>query len=386
MAAILESTPAKVSSARRPEAAAHRLDYVDSLRAIAALLVVFDHVFMTNYPLPQRPAAGWGSHVYWLAYGHFGVALFIILSGFCLMLPVIRHDGHLKGGFLSFLKRRIGRIIPPYYLSMGIILLLGATIMRPVGLTWDRTGQGSLLDVALHLTMLHHLTPNNWATINTPYWSLAVEWWIYFAFPLLLLGWRKVGPGITMLAATIVGVALYLPARAALPAACPQFVVLFAIGMLAAEIAYSPKHADLRQRVRWDIFAALGFACVVGLFASHTPWNIDEAWGDLAMSVFVLPLLIVASRPGLCQRLLSAKPLVALGAMSYSLYLMHIPFINLFWRYGVTPFHHALSGERGAMALLFVGVPIIIACCYGFFLAFERPFLRRRGVHLPSSR
>ena len=358
----------------------HRLDYVDSLRAIAALMVVFDHIFIATYPLPRRPASGWGSHVYWLAFGHFGVALFIILSGFCLMLPVIRHDGVLKGGFRSFLKRRIWRIIPPYYLSMGLLLLLGATLMRPVGLSWDRTGHGTLLDIALHLSMLHHLTATHWSTINTPYWSLAVEWWIYFVFPLLLLGWRKVGPWITLLLTTIAGVALYLPARGILPASCPQFVILFAIGMLAAEIAYSSRYARLRHRVRWDILAAAGFACLIGLFVSKSPWTIDEGIGDLAVAAFILPLLVVASRPGPCQHCLSFKPLVALGGMSYSLYLMHIAGINLFWRYAVMPLHGLLPGEYGAMALLFIGTPVIILGCYGFFLAAEKPFLKKKNV------
>src|SRR5436853_35532 len=65
----------------------------------------------------------------WLYFGHFGVVVFIVLSGFCLMLPVVRGDGTLRGGIAAFFKRRTLRIVPPYYVAIGLSLLLIVTLI-----------------------------------------------------------------------------------------------------------------------------------------------------------------------------------------------------------------------------------------------------------------
>lgn len=62
-------------------------------------------------------------------YGHSAVATFIVLSGFSLMLPIARSSEEtLKGGMLGYLKRRSLRILPPYYVALGLSLLLIALV------------------------------------------------------------------------------------------------------------------------------------------------------------------------------------------------------------------------------------------------------------------
>ncbi|MBD0258097.1 MAG: acyltransferase family protein [Cytophagales bacterium] len=77
------------------------LRYLDGLRAAAALFVVLHHAWLE---------AGQAYQVL----GHYAVGLFIVLSGFCLMLPVVRGDGTLPGGPIHFMRKPARPKQPPY--------------------------------------------------------------------------------------------------------------------------------------------------------------------------------------------------------------------------------------------------------------------------------
>src|SRR6266567_178843 len=105
-----------------------RLDYVDGIRATAALYVALTHAYNyagvnTNPDAPRwlKLASGW------LGYGHYAVDVFIVISGFCLMFPVVASPGgDLRSGLGRYFKRRALRILPPYYaalfLTLGLIV------------------------------------------------------------------------------------------------------------------------------------------------------------------------------------------------------------------------------------------------------------------------
>lgn len=121
----MDITQSHVSSSLSVPARLH-LNYVYGLRALAALYVVSVHTF------PRV----WGDHApkgflkilaKVLAQGHFAVSAFIVISGFCLMLPVLKNHLQLPGGSIRFFKKRAWRILPPFYitflLSLGILEL-----------------------------------------------------------------------------------------------------------------------------------------------------------------------------------------------------------------------------------------------------------------------
>ena len=113
-----------------------RFDYLDSLRALAALTVVVLHA-VQQYGLGLDD---WGvaSVRGWLGAGavdagivlayerlvrwaFFAVQVFIIISGFSLMITVARSpDGRLGGGLRDFFARRARRILPPYYAALAL--------------------------------------------------------------------------------------------------------------------------------------------------------------------------------------------------------------------------------------------------------------------------
>jgi peptidoglycan/LPS O-acetylase OafA/YrhL len=125
------STAAPAADIPKPEmtgsAGRLRLGFLDGLRGLAALYVMFAHVYYLQSAEVGRlhwhlPRAVWLA-TGWAAAGRSAVAIFIVLSGFCLMIPVARSaDGTISGGVWEYLKRRARRILPPYYAAMAFSL------------------------------------------------------------------------------------------------------------------------------------------------------------------------------------------------------------------------------------------------------------------------
>ena len=116
--ALLKTQPAcrpyPALTGSRP-AAGHR-DFLDGVRAIAALWVVLSHLWII--PFGMNAHDGWlGRLTNWTLYSHFAVDVFIVVSGFCLILPVAR-TGALEGGAWPFFRRRARRILPPFYAAL----------------------------------------------------------------------------------------------------------------------------------------------------------------------------------------------------------------------------------------------------------------------------
>ena len=369
------------------------LGYLDSLRALAALYVV---IFHTNVqidfykPQPAKLNAIQSKFVQLCSLGPYAVIFFIVLSGFCLMMPVIRNQGHLRGGLYTFFKRRAERILPPYYLACLFSLAFIFTILsQKTGKPWDVVLGVTWPDILTHLLVVHNISTAYSVKINPVFWSIAVEWQIYFLFPVLLFFWRRFGLGPMIVGATALSCALSwaLQQRAWMwpNALNVHFVGLFVLGMAAsvASFSTSSRAYALARRVSWAIalpLATLLTGAVIFYAATHG-WNrhvpLVLATNLLAGAWSALLLVSVSLRPqGALRRALDWKPLVFVGTFSYSLYLIHAPLLQLIWQYGTSRLH--LSRFNEFMLLLAVGLPMIVAASYFFFLLAERPFLRSR--------
>lgn len=362
------------------------LGHLDGLRGLAALFVVLHHTWLTVWPsLYATPSSAVGSATRFLAFGHFAVVVFIVLSGFCLALPIAR-SGRLEGGVRGFLRRRARRLLPPYYASFALSLLLVWTLIgRRTGTHWDisvpvdwhgYTGNGLLLGDILGGGQINHV-----------WWSVALEWQIYLVFPLLVACWLVFGAA----AAGVLGFALaaagwllvtVVPAVGPfqLAGSMPWFLGLFTFGMLAAAIVGrgTPMARTLWEWDRWHAVAAflaggIVAVCAVGgritVFA-HLPWM------DLAVGAATACAILASCRSeGRLRRVLGWRPLVAVGGFSYSLYLIHAPLLQVLWQYELRPF--GLDESQTFILLALVGLPLLVGASYLFFLAFERPFLSR---------
>jgi peptidoglycan/LPS O-acetylase OafA/YrhL len=371
VSALPSTTPAK----------AQHLAYLDGLRGLAALQVVLGHAAMQIH-WGSTTQSGLVQVMNWpVSFAREAVAMFIVLSGFCLMLPVLRRDGVLQGGALLFLKRRARRILPPYFFALGLSLVMIWTIIGQKTQThWDVTLPADGKAILSHILLVQDLFHDTSARINHVMWSISVEWRIYFLFPLLVLLWRKLGAVTTSLVAIT---SSYLLVRwfhfswlnTGAFGMCPQFIGLFALGMFGAGVAYSdvPTLRRLRGAIPWGLVMCALIVAVIVTKELKLPWYLR----DYVVGVFSVCLIIFASaRPSSqAHRTLAWKPVAFLGTFAYSLYLMHAPFLQILTQYVISPL--GLSSIMSFLMLVAAGTPVVIALCYGFFLICERPFLNR---------
>ncbi len=381
-------TKAAPENAAAPETApaGPHLDYLDGMRALAALYVVLSHA--TNYfaLLDSTPPRIIGFFLRFFSRGPYAVDVFIVLSGFCLMLPVLKNGGKLRGGAWQFFQRRAWRILPPYYLAMAFSLLLIALFIdKTTGSIWDNALPVSAKSVITHLLLVHDAFKED-NSINYVFWSIAVEWRIYFLFPLLLLVWKPRNALAFTLLISLFSCALYLVLRRSLGfTLTAHYIGLFCVGMLGASIAFSPDAAFSKLK-NWpwlfiSLFFALGFIFLPGVKL----WQgriLPVQLVDYLVGLWTIALLIaVAKAPqSSWHRLLSWKPLTWLGTFSYSIYLIHAPLLQILWQSVYAPLQ---LGSISLFGSVFLGsLPVVLAVSYLFFLFCERPFIPRRKTSL----
>jgi peptidoglycan/LPS O-acetylase OafA/YrhL len=357
-----------------PPPSGARLDFLDGIRGVAALYVVLHHIAkhlpLANAARPVRLLA------LLLNFGHYAVSVFIVLSGFCLMLPIVRGDGTLRGGVGRFFQRRAKRILPPYYLAMALSLVLIATLIgTKTGTWWDGSVPVTGTAVFTHLLLLQDYFDST--KINHVFWSVATEWHIYFLFPILLVLFRRWGSG----AATLVGVgAAYLCSVLTVRQNLHiEMLGQFILGMFGASLAYSKeaRWIEMRDRISWSGLSVLALALTVVLGAAgHKRYGITIYLEPL-VGISTVAIIMHALRPGVnrLRSVLAWKPAIVLGGFSYSLYLIHAPLIQLIWQVGVAPLHRGTSASF--LLLLAFGTPVIVAAAWLFSLVGERPFLKR---------
>lgn len=384
-------------SARTASPPAARLDFIDTLRGLAALWVVYYHVigaYRDNTDSPNRVTSALVSV---FSFGQVGVNLFLVVSGFCLFYPLARRaaSARVTGAPLEpvrygpFMLRRARRILPPYW---AIVTLVTAWFWAYVHVFGPRIGSfphlgapKDRLDIVAHYLLVNNLFPRYIGSLATPFWSIALEWQLYLAFPLLVALARK--RGLRAVLALTFAVALvwqfavwftYRPAvinddawatLATLYWSLPSRAFEFALGMASA---YLVVQADARQAQ----FAGLvALACVVpacfayrayGMFSPLT----NQIWGLVFAALIVFVAHATRTRPRLLAPL---RPVTAVGAFSYSLYLIHIPLLSAAGKF----IHDAqFSMTMTLVWFTLFGLPIALGYAYVWYCLFERPFLR----------
>ncbi len=368
------------------------LGYLDGMRALAALFVLIHHSFLQAWPIGYHkfPHGITALVLGWLIYGHFAVDAFIVLSGFCLMLPVVRGDGTLRGGAFFFLKKRAHRILPTYYIALGFSLsLIWLFIGQQTGTHWDISVPVTTRGILTHLLLLQDIFPQTATQINHAYWSISVEWKIYFFFPLLVFAWRRFGGLPTTLVTVLLSIVAYKVLKdTRFSGLTSQYLGLFTMGLLGATIAFSsqPVWSRWRSKFSWHAVAAALLLVLCAICAKFGFTNVLYHIGyvDILTGIAVMSLLVAAAQPGpnRLHRCLSWKPLAFVGTFAYSIYLIHAPLLQVVTQYLCQPLH--LEPLATFLVLALLAAPLIVGFSYLFFLVAERPFLNHRPAPQPS--
>jgi peptidoglycan/LPS O-acetylase OafA/YrhL len=146
------------------------LHSIDLLRGVASLSVALYHL------VHERPehfdAFPWLLRV--TNYGHFGVEIFFVISGFVIPYA-LHHAGYTLRSFGTFMLKRLARLEPPYLVSILICIAIAVICQQAFPFSWQQ--------LALHLAYLNTFFHYKW--LNAVYWTLAIEFQYYILIGLL---------------------------------------------------------------------------------------------------------------------------------------------------------------------------------------------------------
>ncbi|HEX8484902.1 acyltransferase family protein [Sphingomonas sp.] len=335
---------------------------IDGLRTIAVLPVVFFH-------------AGWSA----LSGGYVGVDVFFVISGFLITGIIAREVDEGRFSIVAFYERRIRRILPALFAVIVFVLAASAVLYFPK----DFASVGrSIVATLLFVSNVNFWLESDYfgASAHTKpmlhTWSLAVEEQFYIVFPLLLVFVARVLPRwrAAVLWAIFAGSLLFCVWQTrAYPSAAFYLPVsrtweLAAGALLAVGAVPAIRHRRAREIVAIAGLAAIAWA--VFAFTGRTRFP-----GAAALFPVLGAAALIHCAPGtLVGRLLSIKPMVAVGLISYSLYLWHWPLI-VFTDYARD------RGLSGAWAVAVVAAAFLMAALSWRFV--EQPFRSRQRIPRP---
>lgn len=296
-----------------------RLEFLDSLRGLAALYVLVYHMLLL--PQPSLIAPRWVEK-FALA-GGMGVTLFFIVSAFSLYytMPLRLKDGRPT---LSFYLHRFFRIAPLFYFWVIV------SVLRDI---WQFDARHPLIDVASAVSFTFNLTPTKQESFVWAGWTIGVEMIFYAAFPFL---YRWIATTAQAVAFVFICLLVWLAAQmlldyALMPEAWKQSILhwsvlrhmpIFAVGMLLYHLFVSDAHARLDAEQRKSYGNALLWAGVFLLAALLQGW-LPNVFGDGYYWQGIVFGFIFAGLALYPWRILVNRATRFLGKISYSVYLSH---------------------------------------------------------------
>lgn len=343
---------------------------LDGLRAIAVLAVVVYHVSL--------PESG----------GYLGVDVFFVLSGYLItsiLLIELADRGSIAYG--EFLRRRVRRLLPAALLVLCAVAILTGLRGDPSALGSRRRELLAAIGYASNWYFIHSAQSyfDQWAGMSPlrHMWSLSVEEQFYVLWPLALpfllprtaTGRRSLVP-VTLLAlasaAAMAALHRWFDASRAYYGTDARVHEPLIGGILAATLAQTKPSSALARaaRLAGPLAFALLLACLA-LFSDHLAAYYRG--GSLLFCVLVAALIAsIELVPGsVVARLLSVRPLVWTGKISYGLYLWHWPLIVLLYS-------RTVAYAPWVRSTVVLGLTFALAVLSFFVL--ERPLREGRGL------
>jgi peptidoglycan/LPS O-acetylase OafA/YrhL len=370
-----------------------RLPFLDGIRGVAILAVFLYHslgiVFGTdklkwNGLFRDFDTSRSFLALYPLTYGWAGVAVFFVVSGFCIHLS---HQQSRDKGWFNFCNRRFFRIYPPYLLAIFTFFFLW-----PWG-SFSIYSFSRLEQLGTHVLAVHNFGQRTSFGINPAFWSIAVEIQLYAIYPLLLfiVGKRGWGNGLMVVAASEMLIRFAESISSSfLNEPLPFFVSLspfaywfsWSIGAYLAQCFLEGRSTRF-STVRFDLvavaafalplfkptaaFAFLAFALLTGIAIDRL---ISERWAIPKHKVFYI----------------AWEHLSFLGVISYSFYLFHQPIIGLTNGVLKRVSPHMYFHPFAKLVICCAWYPLILIFSYCIFRMIEQPSIAFGRVVWEKSR
>ncbi|HEU0018908.1 MAG TPA: acyltransferase [Thermoleophilaceae bacterium] len=365
-----------------------RFPHVDGLRAIAALSVL---VYHTAYSSGATDA--WYGPV--LGRLEIGVALFFAISGFLLYRPFFaaHHAGAPRIRTRDYLRRRVLRIVPAYWLALTVLAIYPGLLGVFTGDWWIYYGFGQIYQLETFVNGIPQA------------WTLCVEVTFYLALPFYALALRRLCRGRSRRAVVTIELSvLALLALASLIfrtlaiASGPTVVFSWLPGMFGwfapgmalavisvalherdrpwAPMAVAARHPGLVWLAAAVAFLAMALTVSAPL-STGTIYTAGESFRIYVLSALVailvlLPAVAGAERGGWPRRLLMLPWLAWLGLVSYGIFLWHHTLMS--WLVGQDVMERAPGS--GFIVLTALTLALAVVCAAGSYYLVERPILR----------
>lgn len=300
-----------------PLSANKRIDELESIRGIAALLVVMYHI------------PNWNASLHDLAIfrnGYLMVELFFVLSGF-VIYKAYGNNIHDKSKLLRFQFLRFARLYPVHLLFLLVFLALEVVkyfAYTHYGLKSSKTTpfvENGLTALIQQLFLVQAIGPTgNALSFNAPAWSISVEFYTYLLFGLGVLYLGRFKLAIFILLATL---ACIIQATAP---DNPYSDILRCIGGFF--IGCCTAHLSDRLTLKLPSFAVTLAVIALALFLQFKVYEHNDF--VIYFLTAALILTIVYSEAGWIKRMLQLRFFTWMGMISYSIYMSHSALLWLF--------------------------------------------------------
>ena len=349
-------------------------ELLDGLRGVAALLVVFSHIF-EGFSFAELTNAAGDGVISTLNHGHIAVDFFFMLSGFVISYAYDDRWGKMSIG--DFFKRRLVRLHP--MVVMGALVGV-ATFVAAGCRQWDGTiTPVSYVLMALVLTMLmvpalpglpYEVRGNGeMFPLNGPAWSLFFE---YVGNILYALFIRRLSTKALAILAAALGVAhAFFFVGDVSGYGCVgvgwtidsvnffgglvRMLFPFTVGMLLAR-TFVPRKV---KGAFWVCTILLVAIFSVPYIASAGSVSLNSLYEVICIAL-LFPLIVWMGACGTCGGSFTGRVSKLLGDLSYPLYIVHYPIMYLFYAWLIEEKHYTL-GETWAVSAMVVAASILLA-------------------------
>lgn len=361
------------ASFKRKTASGKFIPFVDGLRFLAIMPVIIQHASerLLKYNPQIEVNAGWEQQAEFLvSRGAIGVIIFFTLSGFILSLPFAK--GNTTFSYKQYLGRRLTRLEPPFIFWMSCFALV---LLIQSSLSFSVISEHWLSSIFY----VHTFVYQEFSIINPVAWSLEVEIQYYLIAPFLAILYFNQPDKHYRRSFLIVFIFTFLayqhslgwhlfPVKASLLGHLHHFL----IGMLMADLYKNDTTWVNRKSLIWDIIAPISL-----LLMAYT-WT-EEFGKTLIMNLALAGLFLAAFKGRIFPKLLSLNALTLIGGMCYTIYLIHLPLLELLYSF-IGDFGQSTPWSVQLSLSLLIALPLVLLSSMIGYKLIEQPFMKRNAL------